>query len=278
MCCPLSSEPEGGGLFGGTMKDLFGHDKVEMSIERLRTFEPPEGYYVAFSGGKDSIVILDLVKRSGVKYDAHYNVTGIDPPELVRFIRDHHPEVERCRMGVTIWSLIRHKMMPPTQLTRFCCEHLKEPGGNGRRVVTGVRWEESTRRSKRKMDEFCIKSNRKEFLHAIIDWSKQEVWQYIRERKLAYCSLYDEGFLRLGCIGCPNGNRKRDFLRWPRFKKLYIRTFQQAVDIRKRRSLEDPVWGEKHSVSVDWSTGEAMFDWWMSSKLADNPDQTVLFE
>ena len=63
--------------------DLFtGKAKDEISIQRLKDFEPKEGYYVAFSGGKDSVVLLDIVKRSGVKFDAHYNITGIDPPEL----------------------------------------------------------------------------------------------------------------------------------------------------------------------------------------------------
>jgi len=68
------------------MGQLFGKVNDEIAIERIKSFEPPEGYYVAFSGGKDSIVVLDLVKRAGVKYDAYYHVTGIDPPELVHFI------------------------------------------------------------------------------------------------------------------------------------------------------------------------------------------------
>ena len=66
---------------------------VDLAINRLRLHEPPEGYYVAFSGGKDSVVILDLVKRAGVKYDAHFNVTSVDPPELTKFIHDTYPEV-----------------------------------------------------------------------------------------------------------------------------------------------------------------------------------------
>lgn len=53
-------------------------DKVDIAIRRLKSFEPEDGYYVAFGGGKDSIVVLDLVKRSGVKYDAHYTITSVD--------------------------------------------------------------------------------------------------------------------------------------------------------------------------------------------------------
>ena len=81
--------------------DLFGRSFEDMAIERLQTYEPADGYYVAFAGGKDSVVLLDLVKRSGVRYDAHYAVTTVDPPELMRFIKKHHPEVawERPEMG-----------------------------------------------------------------------------------------------------------------------------------------------------------------------------------
>lgn len=62
-------------------------EKEAQSLERIRYFCPPEGYYVAYSGGKDSTVILDLIRRSGVPYEAHYNLTTVDPPELVAFIR-----------------------------------------------------------------------------------------------------------------------------------------------------------------------------------------------
>ena len=55
-------------------------NKEETAMQRLRSFEPEDGYYVAFGGGKDSIVVLDIAKRSGVKYDAHYTITSVDPP------------------------------------------------------------------------------------------------------------------------------------------------------------------------------------------------------
>ena len=134
--------------------DIYGTDKVEKAIARLQTYEPPEGYYLCFSGGKDSCVIKALADMAGVKYDAHYAVSSVDPPELVRFIKDEHPDVifdipkDKNGKPITMWSLIAHNTMPPTRIVRYCCAHLKENGGKGRLKVTGVRWEESVRRKK----------------------------------------------------------------------------------------------------------------------------------
>ena len=193
--------------------DVFGTiiDKVMMAIDRIKTFEPPEGYYVAFSGGKDSVVILDLIKRSGVKFDAHYNITGIDPPELFYFIRDQHPEVQRHRPEMTMWSLIPKKRLPPTRRVAYCCEYFKERGGGGRKVITGIRWEESNKRKTRRMVEICYKDVSKTYINPIIEWSTKDVWEYIHKNNLAYCCLYNEGFERLGCIMCPkSSNQKKE--------------------------------------------------------------------
>lgn len=127
-------------------------DKVRKSLERIKLFEPPEGYYLAFSGGKDSVVCKRLLDMAGVKYDATYRITSVDPPELVRFIKEQHPDVKRewprypDGSIVTMWNLIPRKLMPPTRINRYCCAALKESGGDGRLCVTGVRWAESARR------------------------------------------------------------------------------------------------------------------------------------
>ena len=127
-------------------------DKVQEAIGRLRSFEPPEGYYLAFSGGKDSQTIYHLAKMAGVKFDAHYSVTSVDPPELVRFIKTHYPDVSfdypRGKDGkvLTMWNLIPKRKVPPTRFQRYCCAELKESSGKGRVTVTGVRWAESNRR------------------------------------------------------------------------------------------------------------------------------------
>lgn len=70
--------------------NLFGKiDKVQQAIDRFKAFEPEDGYYLAFSGGKDSVVIKRLAEMANVKFDAHYNITSVDPPELVKFIKRH---------------------------------------------------------------------------------------------------------------------------------------------------------------------------------------------
>lgn len=138
--------------------NLWGKNKVEVAIERLQSFEPKEGYWLAFSGGKDSQCIYHLAKMAGVKFEAHYSLTGIDPPELFRFIRKEYPDVildipRDEKMGnpkdnnrVTMWSLIEKNTMPPTRKARYCCQWLKESFGEGGMTVTGVRWAESSNR------------------------------------------------------------------------------------------------------------------------------------
>lgn len=129
-------------------------DKVKRAVELFKRYEPPEGYWVGFSGGKDSGVIKALAVMAGVKFDAHYSVTSVDPPEVVQFIRDKHPDVDRDiprdkdGKPVTMWNLIPKKKMPPTRLVRYCCDATKEIGGAGRLVVTGVRKAESVARMK----------------------------------------------------------------------------------------------------------------------------------
>ena len=255
-------------------RTLFGDvDKVKIAIDRLQNFEPPEGYYLAFSGGKDSQTIYHLAKEAGVKFDAHFNLTTVDPPELIYFIRENYPEVEVHHPEKSMWDLIPKKLMPPTRMVRYCCDYLKEQGGDNRVVVTGVRKEESSKRSGRRVIENCLKNKGKVFCNPIVDWTEVEVWQYIRSRGLNYCTLYDEGFKRLGCIGCPLAGpyqMEKEFARWPKYKALYIQAFDRMIAERIRRGKD-----------VQWKTGEEVMDWWIHGTYKDKnlvPDQTIMFE
>lgn len=272
---------------------ITGLDKVETAIKRFQTFEPPEGYYLAFSGGKDSVVIKALADMAGVKYDAHYNVTSVDPPELVRFIKERHADVAfdypRDRNGkvITMWNLIPRKLMPPTPIARYCCAELKETAGKSRFKVTGVRWDESVNRKRKRsgleidslnglkrkealrikgaltetdpdnpdneeLARYCpTKSQR--ILNPIIDWTTEEVWEFIREYNIPYCSLYDEGFTRLGCIGCPMASERtklQQFERYPKIKQAYLRAYARMLAELARRGRE-----------TEWQDGEDVMKW-----------------
>ncbi|GAA0684720.1 phosphoadenosine phosphosulfate reductase family protein [Clostridium cadaveris] len=280
--------------------NMDGKDKIEIAIERLKFFEKialkssDEGYYVAYSGGKDSLVIAYLCILAGVKFALHNNHTTLDAPELVYHIRDmktwfknnHNVDLYIHYPEKTMWELIPEKLMPPTRTVRYCCDYLKEGGGIGRFVVTGVRWDESVRRKKlRQMVEFDrygleskeAKENRKIFLNndndekrrmmetckikgkhilnPIIDWTDEDVWEFIKKYKLPYCNLYDKGFERLGCIGCPMSGKKgmlKEFKLYPQYYKNYLSAFGRMLKARKEKGLD-----------TNWKTSEDVMKWWI---------------
>lgn len=261
---------------------LYGQrDKVAIAIERLQAYEPEEGYYLAFSGGKDSQCIYHLAVQAGVKFEAHYHVTTVDPPELIYFIREQYPDVIFDRPKRTMWQLIVDNLCPPMRMQRYCCGSLKEGGGEGRRVVTGVRWAESAKRAKnhnvvgikktksyksyvqmddndesRRLVENCLRYN-KITINPIVDWSCEDVWEYLSLLGVPHCKLYDEGFERLGCIGCPisTANMRKELERWPRFRAQYIRTFERMLDARAAKGKE-----------MRWANAEAVMEWWMGEE------------
>jgi len=245
------------------VKTLSGKTLEEIAIERLKAFELPEGYWVAYSGGKDSDVILDLVRRSGCKYDAHHSLTTADPPEVVRHVKEQS-DVEIHRPKRTMWELIKYNGMPPRRNARYCCKTQKEPGGSGRLVVTGIRWEESGNRSKRKMVEACYRDMTKRYINIIIDWTTTDVWEYIRSRNIKYCSLYDEGFKRIGCVLCPmNRDVEQQMRRWSKLCRAWERAVKATYNPEK----------------TGFANAEEYWQWWLNrdAKMKDNTEQGALF-
>lgn len=230
-------------------------DRVQIAIDRLKMFEPQEGYYLAYSGGKDSDTILASAKMSGVTFDAHYHLTTVDPPELVYHVRKH-PEVEVSKPKKNMWQLIQYKKIPPTRVVRYCCRELKENGGTGRTVITGVRASESIKRHNRKMTEICYTDITKKYLHVIIDWTENDVWEFLKKYNISYCKLYNEGYKRLGCVLCPLKSQKermRDLQKYPRIAKAYKNAIIRAFDLRER-------------ASEGILSGDELYKWWISGR------------
>jgi len=249
--------------------------KIKKAIMLIQTFEGqalakhPSGYYVAFSGGKDSVVLARLFEMSGVKFQLHYNNTTIDPPELYRFMRKEYPQTIWHNSGKSLPLYMATKGTPPTRLIRWCCEKYKEHGGDGYIRSTGVRATESPRRKGLWREVSVDRYTKDHILCPILYWTDDDIWTFIRQNSIPYCSLYDEGFKRLGCVGCPMSSRRRqDFERWPRYERLWKRGFQNLWDKHKGVPCKNgnPRFIERfNSVEEFWS-------WWMEEKNVNDTD------
>lgn len=260
--------------------------EVLIKSQRLALSYSKKGFYLAFSGGKDSQALYHLAKDADVQFEAHFNLTTIDPPEQVYFVREHYPEVIIDRPEITFSQLCIKKKALPTRLIRFCCSILKETRGAGTVTLTGVRREESTQRSHRgeaeintrrqqdrfrgsieQLDQFtmqkedegvrCIRGKDKIIINPIIEWSEADVWYYLNEVKnVPHCRLYDEGWSRIGCLFCPMASNK-DFARmearYPRHKNMFMRT------IHKLR--ENGYMAQYPNMTV-----QQVWQWWRSNK------------
>lgn len=242
--------------------------KADESIEFMKEHEPEEGYVVNFSGGKDSIVMYDLVKKGGIKIKevamAH---TFIEPPELYQFIRKHYPEVKKYYPKMTLWQGIMKNGFPSPK-ARWCCNVLKKEPLNitGKHDLLGLRSEESFGRSQRPRVNHYKKDKIK--YSPIFYWNEGDIWEYIEENGLAYPSLYDEGFSRIGCVICPMATQGRLMIckeRWPYFFTKarqvmgdWIKKKEDAgVELRIPRDvlINWPIFGGKFERRTDELTG-----------------------
>lgn len=289
-------------------------DLEKTAIERIKTASQMAlNHYglpllVADSGGKDSAICRELVRRSGVPHEIMHNLTTADAPQTVYYVRERFRMAEESGIPCTInhpyyrgqrismWSLIPIKKIPPTRLARYCCEVLKEGSGAGRFIVTGVRWAESRKRKegrgiyetftrskeqrivlnndnddRRRLFESCQMKS-KHVCNPIVDWSDRDVWDYIHAEKIPLNPLYRMGFFRVGCIGCPMAGKQRyqEFAIFPMYEHAYRRAFEKMLLIRKQEGRDDR--------NDRWADADAVFRWWMEESYIPGQYEMLLNE
>ncbi len=240
------------GIFDMDM--LSGLNKIETAIALIQAFTPhTQPYYLADSGGRDSSVVLDLTIRAEVPYDAHYCVSPIDPPEVFQFLREYHPDTQWDYHARGFWKMVIKNDLPLRQ-QRWCCRVIKEAGGVGRTVIVGNRRDEGANRSKQNCFDRNDKLN-KIFLRPIVMWTQAEIKEYISYFSIPICSLYAEGFERVGCVLCPfNRNIARDMSRFPKIVNLWKLASKRRVELEHARGY------------TRYADGDEKFDWWISRK------------
>ena len=241
---------------------LNGKTKIDVAIERIRTFCDGKRTMVAFSGGKDSQVCYHLTKDSGIPFFAQYSITRFEPPELVSFIRAHYPDVTFRRAFKK--SLVEEigEIGLPNRWFRWCCDakHRKTEGVDV--TVIGVRSAESPRR-KANWRTFGRKRDGSWYVCPIFDWTDADVWEYLDGHGMPHCSLYDEGFRRIGCVCCPlsPNNMRRDAERWPKTANMlflgHCRNWEKAVKAGGKTTRG------KFYRMLEHGTARASFEYWL---------------
>lgn len=244
--------------------------KLEYSVSLLGraekialSYDPADGFFLAFSGGKDSQALFHVAKLAGVRFRAHMNLTSVDPPEVIRFVRAQYPSCEMAKPKDSIFNIAAKKYTLPTMRVRWCCAEFKETAGAGKVTLIGIRHEESAKRSRRNeieinnrkfsgsFDEFgeyreelakkkgvnimnaseertlgCISGKESLLVSPIIQWTEKDVWEFLGAVGAAHCRLYDEGWRRIGCINCPMSSQRqkmRENERYPHVKRNWIK-------------------------------------------------------
>jgi phosphoadenosine phosphosulfate reductase len=197
---------------------MFSKDElIADSIVIIQKYRKHEPFQLCFSGGKDSIVLLDLAKRAGVKFDGFMHTTGIDVPEVINLVRKEYPEIKMVKAN-NFWKLVK-KNGTPSLFRRWCCRLLKEHTIIGHsHLLIGTRGEESHRRSHYSQ---VTKKKKNTSIYPLLYWPEWAIWEYIYENNLPYPKKIYEHFDRVGCIVCPFRNAKNH----ARYRELFPKQF-----------------------------------------------------
>ena len=232
--------------------DIFQTEIEQIAIDRIQKFaklaeKMKFEVCLGFSGGKDSQVVYDLCKRSGISFKAYFNHT-FESPITLRFIREHYPDVIwRREYKYGFIENIKIQGFLPTVQKAFCCDNYKHnPKYVDKCSIVGVRRQESSKRASRTTLSFKNKTTKKKMsvevseyfkencqsvgtasviqLLPIVDWTKDNVWDYIHSHQLPVNPEYEYSD-RVGCIVCPKANftsNYKSLIKYPKLINAFI--------------------------------------------------------
>lgn len=226
--------------------------KIDRAIRLIHSIPQDGPIELAYSTGKDSDVILELAKMSGIPFEPIYRNTTCDRPGSIHHARE---------MGVRIVQPTKNLLQLieehgwPSRFARFCCSYLKEYKIYDRAIL-GIRRAESVKRAKRYTEpELCrvySKNEKCRQYFPILDWTNEDVRQFVKERKIKLHPYYydDRGNFcverRVGCIGCPMqiDSGVKDFKQYPTIfrarVKAYIRWWNSHPLTKTVQSFASP--------------------------------------
>jgi phosphoadenosine phosphosulfate reductase len=218
---------------------------------------------LANSGGKDSLVIYTLVKDTGANIPVIHANTTIDPPGTLKYIRETMPETEIMHPAESFYQLVTRKMFP-TRTNRYCCEALKEHYGIGKNTIEGVRSAESSGRKGRDYISCDSRPSMKgaQHIYPIYDWTDDDVYEFIRMRKLELAPCYHKGLKRLGCVGCPQvtrkGAREMEFRLYPKYYESCKKAIKKGMENNPHWKISRYTGGDAEKTMRWWLSGDTM--------------------
>ena len=187
-------------------------NKIKKSIALLKQaerlammYDPEHGFYLAFSGGKDSQALYHIAELAGVKFQAHMNLTSVDPPEVIRFVKTNYPNVILHKPKTSIYKMAVKKGILPSKKIRWCCAEFKENAGAGKVTLLGIRREESTRRAARNEVEVSSRAFSGNLQEFEIFQEKRRSNKRIKKIQLNPSVANQEGITKESIVGCITG-------------------------------------------------------------------------
>lgn len=266
------------------------------AIEVLKAFEPDDGYHLCYSGGKDSDAIRILADLAGVKHEIHHDLTTADAPETVNYVKSipdviiDKPEItmwrliekkltpptrliryccsvlkERGGAGKLKITGVRKKESRNREKFGGLVKIIGKPKTTMKKAEQiGAEFEQNHKSGiimnmdndpARRLVEHCYRTT-STMVNPIIDWTEDDVWDFLRAYGCKSNPLYQCGFKRVGCIGCPMAGkkiRKAEFEYWPKYRDMYVAAFDRMVKARNAKGKE-----------TVWKNGEEVMEWWLS--------------